>query len=128
MIAIGMLTDDPPTIYDLIHFSSGILKLICRLWIVHIVSAKPNRFTCSGSLLRAVSKSVCWNVPRRNYDWINLLFNRVDNKLLKVNTSSRGSSQIASQPTQLLLTAANKEELLEMITHGAEKIINSTDS
>jgi hypothetical protein len=24
--------------------------------------------------------------------------------------------------------AANKEELLEMITHGAEKIVNSTDA
>jgi hypothetical protein len=24
--------------------------------------------------------------------------------------------------------AANKEELLEMITHGAEKIVNSTES
>jgi hypothetical protein len=29
--------------------------------------------------------------------------------------------------TFLWVAAANKEELLEMITHGAEKIINSSD-
>ena len=29
--------------------------------------------------------------------------------------------------TSLWIAAANKEELLEMITHGAEKIINSSE-
>jgi hypothetical protein len=29
--------------------------------------------------------------------------------------------------TLVVLAAANKEELLEMITHGAEKIINTSD-
>ena len=84
MIAIGMLTDDPPTIYFLIHFSSGILKLICRLWIVHIVSAKPNRFTCSGSLLRAVSKSVCWSVLLRNFVSTSSSFSKDALRLRKV--------------------------------------------
>ena len=45
---------------------------------------------------------------------------------------SRGRLLITGTPLQnnlkeLFLAAANKEELLEMITHGAEKIINSSE-
>lgn len=43
------------------------------------------------------------------------------------NTKGRCSSPDCDVNTDVKAIAANKEELLEMIAHGAEHIVNSTD-
>ncbi|PAV22924.1 SNF2 family DNA-dependent ATPase [Pyrrhoderma noxium] len=55
--------------------------------------------------------------------------NSVEERMLeRAAQKLRLDQLVIQQGRQQITKAANKEELLEMITHGAEKIINSTDS
>lgn len=79
---------------------------------------------------RTPSKKRFWNVRRRNFVLISLSFSKDEPRL---SAKVRFPSLFFPPPfmaklTFLVLSAAAKDELVDMIQHGAEKIINSTES
>src|SRR6267154_2988269 len=60
MIIIGLLSTSVS--FHSAYSFAGILKPICKLWIVHTALAKPSRFTFSASSLRTASRYVCLSV------------------------------------------------------------------
>jgi hypothetical protein len=78
---------------------------------------------CSDLSPKAVWKSECLNGLPKSCAWISLSFS-------KVELSNRKASPGHARPHRHLTLfdiAANKDDLLDMITHGADKIINSSE-
>ena len=136
-LGINLTTADIVVLYDsdwyAIDFFSfkqmlmsypGIPRPICRPWTALIELAKRSRFMFSDSLRRVAWRSVCLRGLLRSLGLTSSSFNRAEPSKPRVRLVVLSSTIILMKH---LDTAANKEELLEMITHGAEKIINATD-
>jgi hypothetical protein len=102
---------------------TGIRKPIYKRWTAPTVSAKPNRYSSSGLSPRVASRNGCWSVQLRSSGSISWSSNKVGNKCRKV----KPIPLFAETGIDPLCVAADKDELLEMITHGAEKIVNSNE-
>jgi hypothetical protein len=119
-LGINLTTADTFVLYDFVRCQTliyfvRILKLISKLWIVPTALGKRSKYMSSILLTRGVLSNVCLITLHRNFAWTNWLSSKA-NRLLMGWTSFF--------PPHWHSRAANKEELLEMITHGAEKIIN----
>src|ERR1700731_3687971 len=98
----------------------GIRKQICKPWIARIELARTNRFMSTDLSQREALKRGCLSEQRRSYDWTNWSYNKGVSKPQKV---CRTEDELAVLLDRWI-SAANKDELLEMITHGAEQIIS----
>ena len=73
---------------------------------------------------RTLLKNVCLSGLPRSCGWINLLFNKGERRSTRVCLVIMLARYAVTDTEQ---TAANKEELLDIIHHGAEKIVNSSE-
>ena len=84
---------------------------------------RRNKLSSFASSLRAALKNVCKSERLKSFVSTSSSFSKVDKRKPKVRplSSRREASTYDSNP------AANKEELLDMIQHGVEKIVNSSE-
>lgn len=68
-------------------------------------------------------RSGCWSARLRSSGSISWSSSKVDSRSRKV----KPTPLLADTGTDLVCVAADKDELLEMIAHGAEKIVNSNE-
>ena len=92
-----------------------------------MVSDRRNDCMSSGSSPRIASRSVCSNARRRNSVWTSWSSSKDSNSSRKVGMIVYVGVGIAHLYFVLNLSAVNKDELMETITVGAEKIINTND-
>jgi hypothetical protein len=102
--------------------ATGILRQTFKRWIVHTALVKQSKYTSSVSLQMGVWRNACLRERHKSCAWINWLYNRIGIRQPKVDTLIFSISRTDAHQTHL---AANKEELLDMIQHGADNIVNS---
>jgi hypothetical protein len=95
-------------------------KPICKPWTALIVLGRRSKCTSSTSSRKTALRSACSTALPRNCGWISWLSSRVGSSSQKVHRSL--CPDYGRRLFVVNLLAANKDELLEMITAGAKKL------